>query len=214
MPARTGEAGARTFTETARREQIVRAAVETLAELGYAETSLGKIARTAGLSSVGMISYYFSGKSELMSEVVSTVVTAAGEVVGPRVAAQTTALGRFRTYIEASLEHLANRRAEAVALVEITLGARDTHRSEDLEVGATEIVVDLVTRAQAELAAERESSGQPARDPIDPHVVADAVRGAMNGAVGRSLRRRPGAGSDPELAGEGARMAELFARGL
>jgi AcrR family transcriptional regulator len=214
MPARAGETGERTFTETARREQIVRAAIETLAELGYAETSLGKIARTAGLSSVGMISYYFTGKSELMSEVVSTVLTAAGEVVAPRVAAQPTAVGRFRTYIAASLEHLANRRDEAVALVEITLGARETHRSDDLEAGATEIVVDLVTRAQAELAAEREREGRPAREPVDPHVVADAVRGAMNGAVGHSLRRRPGAGSDPGLAADGARMAELFARGL
>ncbi|MCD2194884.1 TetR family transcriptional regulator [Actinomycetospora endophytica] len=215
MPARTSETkDRRTFTETARREQIVRAAVDTLAELGYSDTSLGKIARTAGLSSVGMISYYFSGKSELMSEVVSTVLTAAGEIVAPRVAAQETAVGRFRTYIEASLEHLADRRAEAVALIEITLGARDRERSDELEAGATEVVTDLVARAQAELDAARESTGEPAREPLDPHVVAVAVRGAINSAVGRSFRRRPGSEADPELAAEGAPIAELFVRGL
>src|SRR6201996_7466435 len=111
MPARTSEAReGRTFTETARREQIVRAAVETLADLGYADTSLGKIARTAGLSSVGMISYYFTGKAELMSEVVSTVLSTAQGLVAPRVAAETTAVGRFRAYVQGNFDWLAAHR--------------------------------------------------------------------------------------------------------
>jgi AcrR family transcriptional regulator len=215
MPAKTGEAAERrTFTETARREQIVRAAVETLAELGYADTSLGKIARTAGLSSVGMISYYFAGKAELMSEVVSTVLAGAQEIVVPRMAAQTTAIARFRAYVEANLEWVATHRTEAVALIEITLGARRPQASEDLEVGATEVTADLVARAQAELAAARSDSGESGPEAIDPHVVALAVRGAINSAVGYSLRRRPGPGGDPELVAEGARIAELFTRGL
>ncbi|HEY2225894.1 TetR/AcrR family transcriptional regulator [Actinomycetospora sp.] len=215
MPAKTGEAREpRTFTETARREQIVRAAVDTLAELGYADTSLGKIARTAGLSSVGMISYYFAGKAELMSEVVATVLATAEEIVAPRVAAESSAVARFRVYVEASLEWVAAHRTEAVALIEITVGSRRPERSDDMEVGATEIVADLVARAQTELASRRESSGDPGPESIAPHVVAVAVRGAINGAVGHSLRRRPGPGADPELAAEGARLAELFVRGL
>jgi AcrR family transcriptional regulator len=215
MPARTSEAKERrTFTETARREQIVRAAVDTLAELGYADTSLGKIAKTAGLSSVGMISYYFAGKAELMGEVVSTVLAAAEEVVAPRVAAEPTALGRFRSYVEASLEYVAAHRSDAVALVEITVGTRDPQRSGDVQAVAIEIVADLVAHAQAERDAERQATGGPTVEPIAPHVVAVAVRGAINNAVGHSLRRRPGPGADPELAAEGARIAELFARGL
>src|ERR1700712_43122 len=118
MPARTREAGGRrTFTETARREQIVRAAVDTLAELGYADTSLGKIARTAGLSSVGMISYYFTGKAELMAEVVTTILSTAEEVVAPRVASATTAVERFRAYVQGNLDWAATHRSDAVALV-------------------------------------------------------------------------------------------------
>jgi AcrR family transcriptional regulator len=207
MPAKGAVRERRTFTETARREQIVRAAVSTLAELGYADTSLGKIAKTAGLSSVGMISYYFAGKAELMGEVVSTVLAAAEEAVAPRVAGETSAVARFRTYVEASLEYVAAHRAEAVALIEITVGTRDPARGGDVEAGALEILADLVTRAQAERA-------DPAVDPIDPHLMAVAVRGAINNAVGHSLRRRPGPGADPELAAEGARIAELFARAL
>jgi hypothetical protein len=91
------------------------------------------------------------------------------------------------------------------------MGSRGAPGSVDLEAGATEIVADLVARAQDERAAAR--SGGPSPEPIDPYVVAGAVRGAINVAVGRSLRRVPGAGTDPELAGEGTAIAELFVRG-
>ena len=209
MPARTHEVGERrTFTGTARREQIVRAAVDTLAELGYADTSLGKIARTAGLSSVGMISYHFTGKSELMAEVVTTILSTAEEVVAPQVASASTAIERFRAYIRGSLEWAATHRSEAVALVEIAMGSRGASDAVDLEAGATEIVADLVARAQ-----EERGAGTAPIESVDPYVVAGAVRGAINGAVGRSLRRVPGPGPDPELAREGVAIAELFVRG-
>lgn len=212
MPARTPAAGGRrTFTERARREQIVRAAVDTLAELGYADTSLGKIARTAGLSSVGMISYYFTGKAELMAEVVTTVLSTAGEVVAPRMAAAPTAVERFRAYVQGNFDWAATHRSDAVALVEIAMGTRGTAGSLDLESGAAEFVGALVAEAQDERAAA--PGGGPRPEPVDPQVVAAAVRGAINGAVGRSLRRVPGPGPDPELSAEGAGIAELFVRG-
>src|SRR5690349_11588172 len=49
----------RTFVETARRAQIVDAAIDVLAEHGYPNTSFAKIAARAGLSSTGMISHHF-----------------------------------------------------------------------------------------------------------------------------------------------------------
>ena len=75
-------------------------------------------------------------------------------------------------------------------------------------------MTDLVAGAQAELGAARQAAGEPEPESIDPQTVAVAVRGAINNAIGHSLRRRPGPGPDPELAVEGARIAELFARGL
>jgi TetR/AcrR family fatty acid metabolism transcriptional regulator len=55
MQARHGPDGAapRTFTESARRAQIVQAAIETIAEVGYARASYARIAEHAGLSSTG-----------------------------------------------------------------------------------------------------------------------------------------------------------------
>jgi hypothetical protein len=103
---------------------------------------------------------------------------------------------------------VATRRSEAVALVEITMGSRGSPGGVDLEAGATEIVADLVARAQ-----EERGAGGAHPEPMAPDVVAGAVRGAINGAVGCSLRRVPGPGPDPELAREGEGIAELFVRG-
>src|SRR6202453_4771003 len=53
-----GEAAAeRTFIETARRAQIVAAAIDTIAELGYAQASFARIADRVGISR-GLISYH------------------------------------------------------------------------------------------------------------------------------------------------------------
>ena len=56
----------RTFTETARRAQIVTAAIDTIAELGYGRASLARIAETAGTSK-SVILYHFSGKDDLIT---------------------------------------------------------------------------------------------------------------------------------------------------
>ena len=61
-------ASERTFIETARRAQIVAAAIDTIAEVGYARASLVRIASRIGISR-GLISYHFAGKDELIKEV-------------------------------------------------------------------------------------------------------------------------------------------------
>ena len=68
----------RTFTERARRAQIVDAAIETIAELGYARASFAQIARRAALSSTGLISYHFAGKDELIAEVIASIYSTIG----------------------------------------------------------------------------------------------------------------------------------------
>ncbi|MGA9830159.1 MAG: TetR family transcriptional regulator, partial [Trebonia sp.] len=45
-----GQRKARTFIETARRAQIMAAAIDTIAELGFGQASLARIAERAGTS--------------------------------------------------------------------------------------------------------------------------------------------------------------------
>ena len=74
MEAKTSRRRARpTVTEQARQVQIITAATETIAELGYAHASFAQIARRAGLSSTGLISYHFASKQELDSAVVAEI---------------------------------------------------------------------------------------------------------------------------------------------
>ena len=53
--------------EESARDQIVRAAAESLLENGYAATSVRTIAARAGVA-IGNLQYYFPTKSELLVE--------------------------------------------------------------------------------------------------------------------------------------------------
>ncbi|GAA1076353.1 TetR/AcrR family transcriptional regulator [Nocardiopsis composta] len=113
----------RSFIEEARRAQIIQAAIETIAEEGYANASLARIAKHAGISK-GVISYHFAGKDELLHEVVVQVYTKVAEAVAPAIGAQSDAVGALRTHITAVAGYMREHRTELLALSSIFLGAR------------------------------------------------------------------------------------------
>ena len=119
----SGQETSRTFTETARRAQIVAAAIDTIAELGYGQASLARIAETAGTSK-GVILYHFGGKDELIRELVAELVARGVAYMSPRVEAEPTGPGKLRAYIESNLAFMRENRRHMVALLEIALNAR------------------------------------------------------------------------------------------
>ena len=62
-----------TITEQARRAQIIAAAIDTIVELGYPKASFAQIAKRAGLSSTGLISYHFKAKKDLDWAIVEAI---------------------------------------------------------------------------------------------------------------------------------------------
>jgi len=112
-----------TFTEAARRAQIIECAIETIATLGYAQASLAQIAKQAGISK-GVITYYFSSKEELLEQVVTEIYTAAVQAVAPQIAAQPTAQLRLQVYIRSAVDYIGAHRTRMVALLEIALNFR------------------------------------------------------------------------------------------
>lgn len=114
----------RSFIEEARRAQITEAAIETIAEVGYPNASLARIARTAGVSK-GVISYHFDGKDELMDQVVTGVYTEIAETVVPRVLAQDGAEAMLRTHVRGVAEYALEHRDRMTALAQIFIHARD-----------------------------------------------------------------------------------------
>ncbi len=133
MQARQGSdnPAIRTFTETARRAQIVAAAIETIAERGYARASFAQIAQRAGLSSTGLISYHFASKDELIGEVVSEVVGAMGRFMAERMRDAAAPGQALAAYIEGNCEFTASHRSEMKALLEIFMGGGFDYGTDD-----------------------------------------------------------------------------------
>jgi TetR/AcrR family transcriptional regulator, fatty acid metabolism regulator protein len=123
----------RSVAETARRAQIVDCAIDTIAELGFAQASVDQIAKRVGVSK-GVITYHFPSKEEIVDAVVAKVTAAGRSYMEPRIMAETSAAGRLRTYIEADLEFIDANRKPLIALVEIAMGARRADGS--LVIGA------------------------------------------------------------------------------
>jgi TetR/AcrR family transcriptional regulator, fatty acid metabolism regulator protein len=107
-----------TFTEEARRRQIVAAALETIASQGYSQTSIGEIAKQLEVSK-GVISYHFASKQELITDLINSILAAQNSAIRTSVEAAEGAPARLRAYITASFAHMAANRSATVALVDL-----------------------------------------------------------------------------------------------
>ncbi|MEU0131325.1 MULTISPECIES: TetR family transcriptional regulator [unclassified Streptomyces] len=167
----------RTFTQDARRAQIVQATIETLAEIGYARTSFTAICRQANLSSTGLISYHFAGKPQLLREVARTVLEKSGTLRADRVAQEMTYRGKLGAYISSHFDFMTVFPAHARALSEITELVREGAAPglDDVARGALSVEGLVVLLEEGCRAGEF-------RIP-DPAVLALAVHGAIDNAV-------------------------------
>jgi AcrR family transcriptional regulator len=114
---------ARTFTESGRRAQIVRAAIEVIAEAGYAKASFSRIAKHAGLSSTGMISYHFAGKEDLLTACVTEIEQVTGAFMQPRIDAAVGHVAQLRTYVESNVALVGEHPAAVRALIDLVKNA-------------------------------------------------------------------------------------------
>jgi len=194
-----GQESTRTFTETARRAQIVAAAIDTIAELGYGQASLARIAETAGTSK-GVIIYHFGGKDELMRELVAEVVARGVAYMEPQIDAEPTGAGKLRAYIESNLAFMGENRNHMVAIFEIALNARAADGSRIYDPS----VQDAGVAALEQLLAYFQGIGE-FRAGFDPHVMAMAIRAAIN-AVPAQLARDPAL----DVAHHAREIADLF----
>lgn len=161
---------AQTVTEAARRAQIVTAAIETIAELGYRQASFAQIARAASLSSTGLISYHFAGKSDLMTQVVDEIVGAMSGHMTERMAGCTSAAAALESYIRASVEFVAGHRRQMKALLEIFMNGGLSY-----EPGT-----ELVVLSPVETILRGGQADGEFRD-FDPRVMAAVIQRAIDG---------------------------------
>ncbi|MGI5128266.1 TetR/AcrR family transcriptional regulator [Pseudonocardia sp. CA-107938] len=115
----------RSVTADARRRQIVAAAIEVLADEGFARASFARIADQAGVASTRMISYHFADRDELMREVVSTVLGEAGPHIERFVPVDASPAAQLRGLVLGNVDYYAGHRREVAAAQEVWNGLRD-----------------------------------------------------------------------------------------
>ena len=175
----TGKLGL-TFTEQARRAQIVSAAIATIAEVGYRNASFSRIAKRAGLSSTGLISYHFASKTDLIDEVVATVLADLGAFMAGRMHAAGEPAAALQAYIEGTIDFIDTHREPMKALTEVFVNGAFGYDSGS-EQAAISPLEDILRGGQA--TGEFRS--------FDPTVMATLVQRAVDG-LPFLLEMRPG----------------------
>lgn len=107
-----------TVTEIARRDQIVAASVEVIAEVGLAKASFAKIAERAGLSSTSLISYHFAGRSDLIESVSTRVRTEFADYVTAGLD-ESSPMRTLLSFAAASIDFIAERPTSVATLRQI-----------------------------------------------------------------------------------------------
>jgi TetR/AcrR family transcriptional regulator, fatty acid metabolism regulator protein len=161
------------FIEEARRAQIIESAIETFAELGYANTSLARIAERAGISK-GVISYHFAGKTELMEQIVERVYREITEFVLLRMEKETTATGALRVNIRSVAAYMRGHRAQLLALGEIFNNVRTAEGKRRYGIAFNEPIYE----ARADLFRGGQQSGELRS--FDARVMAITVQAAID----------------------------------
>ena len=174
LPENKQDSQPRSFIEAARRAQIVESAIAVIAEVGYANTSMARIARRAGISR-GLISYHFSGKDELIAQVLVTVYAEGGAFMEPRVTAETTAAGQLRAYIQSNIDYMRAHPERMVAVVDIISGGAlaDEGLGVDLATAEEQSLAPLL-----EIFRRGQEGGEFRR--FDPRTMARAVRSVID----------------------------------
>lgn len=175
------------------------AAIDTIAESGYGQASLARIATRIGVSK-GVIAYHFDGKQDLMNEVVAEVAAKGAAYIRSQMMAEPSGAGKLRVVIESNLAFMAGHRNHLIALAEIAVNTRNS----DGRAPAVAAVVQAGVAALRDLLASFQAQGEFRAD-FDPQVMAMAIRAAID-VVPPRLARDP----DFDVGHYGRELASVF----
>lgn len=139
------------FIEQARRAQIIDATLHTVAEHGFANASLAKIAKRAGISK-SVILYHFANKEEVLQSALEDFFAATEAHMRPRISAETTASGRLATWITSQISFFTENRIGFMAMAEIVGGLRNpdgSHMYANIDDEELVFIADILRDGQA-----------------------------------------------------------------
>ncbi|MGO1950049.1 MAG: TetR/AcrR family transcriptional regulator [Mycobacteriaceae bacterium] len=170
------EPSGRTFIEEARRAQILTATAEVVANEGYSRASLSRIATQAGVSK-GVVTYHFTNKNEILTDMVRDYYGRGWEYMEARIAAEPTAVGQVNAWVSSQIEFFTTSPTEFFAMSSIVDNLRD-------EDGTTHFADDdhEATEAMAEILRAGQQEGQ-LRD-FNAEKVANVILSSVDGVLG------------------------------
>ncbi|MDO2396112.1 helix-turn-helix domain-containing protein [Mycobacterium avium subsp. hominissuis] len=175
-----------TFTQAARQTQIVNAAIDVIAEIGWAQTSIRKIADKVGIA-MSAVLYHFGTKDNLVDAIVEQMYRAALAAVAPAVQAQHTSAGKLTAYITATIAYYDSHRTHLAALAQLSAGYQPADGRRFDELGMTpELREELTQLDPTAILVAGQHDNEFGDFPIES--MATALRGAVNAAVEKILR--------------------------
>ncbi|WP_091505426.1 TetR/AcrR family transcriptional regulator [Amycolatopsis sacchari] len=169
-----------TFTEHARREQIIECTIDLVSTKGYRGTSLSAIAERAGISKAAVL-YHFSSKENLAQAALEHVFRQFGDYVRERVESQPDARAAVTAYVRAMIGYQSAHRRHVRLITEVLLDDQDGTK---LKAPGSH---DAGGRWQtlAGLLADGQRAGQLRE--FDTRAIALAIGGAIDGVVSHWL---------------------------
>jgi AcrR family transcriptional regulator len=193
------------FTRSARKAQIVGAAIDVIAEVGFAQASIRKIADRVGIA-MSAVLYHFGTKDNLVDAIVEHMYRTMITQVAPAVEAEDTATGKLHAYIRSSLGYFGTHRVALMALSSLgtTYVPTDGRRFEELGL-STDIAEQLAVLDPTPILAAGQRDGEFGSFPVQSTAI--ALRGAVNGVVQKVLRE-----PDYDTASYAEDLIEMFRR--
>ena len=165
-----------TFTEQARRKQILEVSSKLFMAKGFKNTSLNDISRAAGFSR-GVIFYYFDGKREIGEQTIWESLYQYGKYVQDRVGKKKTSKTQLLEFIDACLEYQKEHREFYLLYIDLIGCFGDTQDRYQVTATANrrtrEWLVDVIKTGQ--------KNGDIAKVPA--HNLADVVQGFIDGLM-------------------------------
>lgn len=175
-----GAASSPTFTEQARRRQIIDSTIELVSQRGYAGTSLAAIAQHAGISKAAVL-YHFGSKADLAEATLAHVFDRFGAYVRERMDAAPDPESRLVAYVRAMIGYQREHRTHVRLITEVLLDDREGTRfrqpGQHDRNGRWRSLAELLRQGQ------REGRFRP----FDADWVALAVGGAIDNVVSHWL---------------------------
>jgi len=168
--------GKPTFTEQARRKQILEVSAKLFMAKGFKNTSLDDISKEVGVSR-GVIFYYFDGKRELGEQTIWETLRQYGDYVQERVNRRKTSKNQLLEFIDACLDYQADHRELYLLTVDLVGCFGDTHDRYELSI--------FVNQRTREWLVDMIKAGQKAGEinKVRANVLADVIQGIVDGLM-------------------------------